>query len=743
MFIAILTLLSALSISGVAAYYSIIGLATIFPGAFLPVVLMGSVLEAGKLVCASWLYRNWKQTNILLRSYLFFAVIVLSLVTSMGIFGFLSKAHLQNEFADGSVQQKIELINSQIKTEESIIIRQQEIINRAFGKDTSTTLRLNQLNERLKQLDNEVEAYTAQGSSFLKGDLVKKGLELKKTQQVERDAIQKEIQSLTNKSNASTVDAENKIARSQQKITDLISKRDPLIADKLKLEAEIGPIKYIAALAVDFGWSEKVDANSAVRWVIIILIFVFDPLAVLMLVAANQSFIRKFPVREDPPEEIIDLEKPDLDPPFVPTRTENNTTDPVTQWNHMIEQANAELKKEREEKNRKFEEQLKEWQEKLERFNEKVEKPQPKNIEIIPIQEDTKKENENTVSYSLGNVIVQDDIDSIEEERYKPDLTEVIEPENTIKKPKIATIGQVVVNKKSGAPIKKILNDEERKHMLNIFHHQHGKYEDVSDEDLKKERDEDNKRIFLSEVKVTEEDSRNHPPITPSRKAFFQDYVDDVLRGNITAEQLPPDVAKTVAIILSEFPDPTVTEIVDNTKSNIETLTSEGLKEKFIEDPDTEDRDITNSELDDLISKFEEDNQDLKEFDILIKDGKKIKIPKKNYVQNEEQGEATQWNKIKELELPEPEKNEIILPEPEKNEPIVDVELTNLNVEEILPNNKIQKHKSRMISDEEYRQRIEQRINDLISKLDRKEISLNEISEDDKKIIKDILDSNG
>src|SRR6056300_1260595 len=106
MFIALLTLLSALSISGVAAYYSIIGLATIFPGAFWPVVIMGSVLEAGKLVCASWLYRNWKRTNILLRSYLFFAVIVLIMVTSMGIFGFLSKAHLQNEFADGSVQQK-------------------------------------------------------------------------------------------------------------------------------------------------------------------------------------------------------------------------------------------------------------------------------------------------------------------------------------------------------------------------------------------------------------------------------------------------------------------------------------------------------------------------------------------------------------------------------------------------------------------------------------------------------------
>ena len=346
MFIALLTLLSALSISGVAAYYSIIGLATIFPGAFIPVVLMGSVLEAGKLVCASWLYRNWKNTNLFLRSYLFFAVVVLSIVTSMGIFGFLSKAHLQNEFADGSVQQKIELINSQIKTQESIITRQQEIINRAFGKDTSTTVRLNQLNQRLTQLDKEVEAYTSQGTGVFKGDNVKKGLAVKESQKEERAQIQNEIRQLTNKSTASTQDAENKIAQSQQKITDLISQRDPLVAEKLKLEAEIGPIKYIAALAVDFGWSDKVDANSAVRWVIIILIFVFDPLAVLMLVAANQSFIRKFPVMEDPPEEIIDLEKPDLDPPPTPITPQPIVTDPTNDWKSKLDTFNQKIQKE-------------------------------------------------------------------------------------------------------------------------------------------------------------------------------------------------------------------------------------------------------------------------------------------------------------------------------------------------------------------------------------------------------------
>ena len=116
MFIALLTLISALSISGVAIFYSVIGLATIFPGAFVPVVIMGSVLEVGKLIAASWLYRNWKQTRFLLKFYLATAVVVLSLITSMGIFGFLSKAHLEQNLAENTVVQRIEIINSNLPT---------------------------------------------------------------------------------------------------------------------------------------------------------------------------------------------------------------------------------------------------------------------------------------------------------------------------------------------------------------------------------------------------------------------------------------------------------------------------------------------------------------------------------------------------------------------------------------------------------------------------------------------------
>ena len=139
MFIALLTLISALSISGVAIFYSVIGLATIFPGAFVPVVIMGSVLEVGKLIAASWLYRNWKQTRFILKTYLTVAVVVLSIITSMGIFGFLSKAHLEQNLASENLTQRIEIINSKIESEETYIKRQTAIIERAEKSLSRTT----------------------------------------------------------------------------------------------------------------------------------------------------------------------------------------------------------------------------------------------------------------------------------------------------------------------------------------------------------------------------------------------------------------------------------------------------------------------------------------------------------------------------------------------------------------------------------------------------------------------------
>jgi hypothetical protein len=131
MFIAILTLLSALSISGVAIFYSVIGLATIFPGAFVPVVIMGGVLEVGKLITASWLYRNWKFTPFMLKTF----------ITSMGIFGFLSKAHLEQNLASDTLIQRIQILNDKIDSEKNSILRQNAVIDRlekSINRSTGT-----------------------------------------------------------------------------------------------------------------------------------------------------------------------------------------------------------------------------------------------------------------------------------------------------------------------------------------------------------------------------------------------------------------------------------------------------------------------------------------------------------------------------------------------------------------------------------------------------------------------------
>ena len=333
MFIAILTLLSALSISGVAIFYSVIGLATIFPGAFWPVVIMGSVLEVGKLVTASWLYRNWRQTRFLLKTYLTIAVVVLSLITSMGIFGFLSKAHLEQNLAENTTTQRIEIINSKIQSEETYIKRQLKIIERAENTLNKTTtsnkdaIELEQqslkdvqdkfktlltvetntvkdLNDRIRNLDADVTAIlTQQNKAFFNEE--KAAADLKASQKEERAqinnkiaeaqdrikilkddyavdtaVIQKRIDSLRegnidDKSDVNTQIevAEANILKAQNNIDDLIIDREPLEAKMIKLEAEVGPVKYIASLVVDWGITSEVDTSEAVRWVILIIIF--------------------------------------------------------------------------------------------------------------------------------------------------------------------------------------------------------------------------------------------------------------------------------------------------------------------------------------------------------------------------------------------------------------------------------------------------------------------------------------
>ena len=369
MFIALLTLISALSISGVAIFYSVIGLATIFPGAFVPVVIMGSVLEVGKLIAASWLYRNWKQTRFLLKFYLATAVVVLSLITSMGIFGFLSKAHLEQNLAENTVVQRIEIINSKIESEETYIKRQTAIIERAeksLSRTTTTndeaigiekenlkavedkfktllaveTKNIETLSNRMMVLDKDVSDVLTANKSFFNEEKAAK--QLKESQKEERADINIKIsesqsriaqlkqdyandtaviQKRIEKLREGSVDdksgvyiqievAEDNILKSQNNIDDLIIDREPLEAKMIKLEAEIGPVKYIAALVVDWGVTKDVDTDAAVRWVILIIICVFDPLAVALLLAANQSLMRRFPTGWEAPEDPTPPSKP-------------------------------------------------------------------------------------------------------------------------------------------------------------------------------------------------------------------------------------------------------------------------------------------------------------------------------------------------------------------------------------------------------------------------------------------------
>ena len=245
MILALLTLLTALAISAVAAYYSIIGLIAIFSSAIIPIAVMGVVLETGKLVTAAWVYHNWKRTPVLLKTYLISAVVVLMFITSMGIFGFLSKAHIEQTTVTSDNTLQIELIDSKIQ-------RERDTIKRAENT--------------LLQLDSALEKYVELGA-------VTKGLNARKEQEAERNELNATIDESTNA------------------IATLTQKKSQLNADRIAIEAEVGPIKYISELI--YGESTKGVLEDAVRGVILIIVFVFDPLAVLLLVAANQSLLQE------------------------------------------------------------------------------------------------------------------------------------------------------------------------------------------------------------------------------------------------------------------------------------------------------------------------------------------------------------------------------------------------------------------------------------------------------------------
>ena len=857
MLIAILTLLSALSISGVAIFYSVIGLATIFPGAFVPVVIMGGVLEIGKLITASWLYRNWKYTPFMLKTYLTTAVIILSLITSMGIFGFLSKAHLEQNLASDTLIQRITILEDKIDSEKMSIERQMLIINRAekaISRDTGTasgdievqqsiiadaneklktlltveTNTVRDLNDRLKVLDKNVSDVLTSNKSFFNEE--KAAADLKASQKEERAEIAIKIREAQERIAELKADhkieiakaqeiianmrsgsqdnkgqftkeieiAEQKIFESQGNIDLYIVEKQPLEKEMLTLEAEIGPVKYIAALAVDWGITDNVETSKAVRWVILLLIVVFDPLAVLLLIAANQSLIRRFPPEPPKPEEVLDLEKPDDD-------------ELTLKWNEMMGKANAEANAAV--KLDQATEQLKDWKDKLESFNAKVPKPDAEApVEII--QEDLQKKTEdkeivvdNTTDgfdpaevegfeefnkkYEMPEVDKEKQLEefkkrekeeqealeeysrkaredeeeqtiseqieeAMESERTRPDFTEVLEPEVAVQEKKVkdtvGMIGQRMVDQKSGKvvpPPKPEMTDEERTGMLNLFHQKHGNFEDVSADELKMERDQSNRAQYLADVSLSKEEAAEQGPITESRMAFFQDMIDDILRGDLTFENVPEENRKIIAQIMDpELDNPQIITKGSALKSEgepgIEKTTAEGLKEKFMIEPKTEERPMTDEELDALLDGFEEDKPKGKTR-MVIKDGKKVFVPVEGeYVQNEEQNKETKWEPVKELDLPEPEKNELILPDlPTTDEENVPDIAESIQIESTIPQDKFTKYKKRLTSEEDYHQRVEARINDLITKLEKGEIKLNDLTQEDQQVIMDILNQDG
>ena len=247
--IAYLALFSGLLISGVAEFYSIVGLTAIFPTAFIPIVIMGVALGVGKLVATVWLKQNWNIAPFTIKVYLLVAIFTLMFITSMGIFGFLSKAHSDQGMVSGDVQAKIAVYDEKIK-----IAKENIDANR----------------KALKQLDEAVDQVMGRSQDEKGAD---KAVAIRRGQAKERSRLLQEI------------------TAEQKAIAQLNEERAPIAAEVRKVEAEVGPIKYIAKLV----YSDNPDANileKAVSWVIVLIVIVFDPMAVILLLSSQISFQR-------------------------------------------------------------------------------------------------------------------------------------------------------------------------------------------------------------------------------------------------------------------------------------------------------------------------------------------------------------------------------------------------------------------------------------------------------------------
>ena len=701
MFIAILTLLSALSISGVAIFYSVIGLATIFPGAFVPVVIMGGVLEVGKLITASWLYRNWKFTPFMLKTYLTTAVIILSLITSMGIFGFLSKAHLEQNLASDTLIQRIKILEDKIDSEKNSILRQNAVIERlekSISRSTGTadgdievqqsiiadaneklktlltveTNTVKDLNDRLKVLDKNVSDVLTANKAWFNEE--RAAAELKASQKEEREQIAIKVaeaqariaelkadhkleiakaqEIIANMRSGSQNNkgqftkeieiAEQKIFDSQGRIDLFIVEKQPLEKEMLTLEAEIGPVKYIAALAVDWGITDQVETSKAVRWVIIIIIFVFDPLAVLLLIAANQSLMRRFPPEPPRPQEIVDLEKPDEE-------------DVTLKWNEMFNKDDAADKME------KATAQLQDWKKKLEAFNKKVPKPQAEApVEII--QEDDSiphidlKGQKKTEDKIIVADNMKDGFDPSEVEGYDEFNSNYEDPKY---KDPAEVIKEIKVEQEAEAKAKQLEEFKKRE-----------KQEQEALEEISRKAEQEE----LDQIIADHEESLFYDRFKKEEKddPGIAQQIEEVMEP----ERTRPDFTEVIE------PEQAVQEMMENPKKAMEEKV-EIVKETARK---TVEADMSKLAIEPEIGEFTGGYKPA-----FVKKSQE-KINKDAYVQNEEQTEKTNWKKIK----------------------------------------------SKVASEEQYHEMQEKRIADLMSKLDTGEIQMEDLTPEDRQVIIDI-----
>jgi len=245
--IAYLTMLSGLAVSSVAVYYSVSGLATIFSAAVIPIIVMGVALEISKIIATLWLKQHWNTAPWSIKAYLSAAVTILMLITAMGEFGFLSKSHADQAIPNADIAAKVQDIDQKIQVEQDVIAADRK---------------------SLAQLDSTVDQVMSRTNDEHGAE---RANNIRKSQQRERAHLTDEI------------------SNSQHKIAELNKQRAPIASELRKVESEVGPIRYIAAFF--YGQTDQAVLEKAVTWVIILIISVFDPLALILLIASQVSFI--------------------------------------------------------------------------------------------------------------------------------------------------------------------------------------------------------------------------------------------------------------------------------------------------------------------------------------------------------------------------------------------------------------------------------------------------------------------